>query len=207
MRRTSRFYAVSLPAIFLLTGGVEALLSQTTGRELIRERLDEHKLVTLAGNTRPEATTGNDLGMVADDLALDHMMLQLKRSPAQEQAVAKFIAEQQDPNSPNFHKWLSAAEFGQRFGTAQADIRVVTGWLEAQGFKVNTVYPSGMAIDFSGDAAHVRNAFHTSIHNLNVDGVHHIANISDPQIPEALAPVVAGVISMIISARTRWCGR
>ena len=196
MRRTSRLYAISSPAILLLAGGVSALLSQTTGRELIRERVDENKLVTLAGNTRPEATTGNDLGMVADDLALDHMMLQLKRSAAQEQAVEQFIAQQQDPNSPNFHKWLSAAEFGQRFGAAESDIRTVTGWLEAQGFKVNSVYASGMVIDFSGNAGQVRNAFHTSIHNLNVNGAHHIANVSDPQIPEALAPVVAGVVSM-----------
>jgi subtilase family serine protease len=196
MRRTSRFYGVSLLTILLLTGGVAALLSQTTGRALIRERVDEHKLVTLAGNTRPEVATGDDLGMVADDLALDHMMLQLKRSPAQEQAVEQFIAEQQDPKSPNFHKWLTAAEFGQRFGAADADIRSVTEWLAAQGFKVNSVYPSGMTIDFSGNAGQVRNAFHTAIHNLNVSGVHHIANVSDPQIPAALAPVVAGVVSM-----------
>ncbi len=112
MCRTSRFHAVSLSAILLLTGGVAALLSQsalpqTSGRALIRDRIDEQNLVTLAGNTRPEVATGNDLGMVADDLALDHMMLQLKRSPEQEQAVGQFIAEQQDPKSPNFHKWLS----------------------------------------------------------------------------------------------------
>ncbi len=53
-----------------------------------------------------------------------------------------------------------------------------------------------MVIDFSGNAGQVRNAFHTAIHNLDVNGVHHIANVSDPQIPEALAPVVAGVVSM-----------
>jgi subtilase family serine protease len=196
MRRTSRFSGVSLSAILLLTGGVAALLSQTTGRALIRDRVDEHKLVTLGGNTRPEVATSNDLGMVADDLALDHMMLQLKRSPEQEKAVEQFIAEQQDPKSPNFHKWLTAAEFGQRFGSAEADIRSVTEWLGAQGFQINTVYPSGMVIDFSGNAGQVRNAFHTAIHNLDVNGDHHIANVSDPQIPEALAPVVAGVISM-----------
>src|SRR5580692_5496908 len=196
MRRTTRFCAVSLSAILLLAGGVPALLSQTAGRELIRETVDENKLVTLAGNTRPEATTGTDLGMVADDLALDHMMLQLKRSPAQEKAVEQFIAEQQDPKSPNFHKWLTAAEFGQRFGSAEADIRSVTEWLGAQGFQINTVYPSGMVIDFSGNAGQVRNAFHTAIHNLDVNGDHHIANVSDPQIPEALAPVVAGVVSL-----------
>ena len=66
----------------------------------------------------------------------------------------------------------------------------------SHGFKVNLVYPGNMVIDFSGNAGQIRGAFHTAIHRLDVNGVHHIANISDPQIPEALAPVVAGVISM-----------
>jgi subtilase family serine protease len=51
-------------------------------------------------------------------------------------------------------------------------------------------------IDFSGSAGQVRRAFHTTIHNLDVAGVHHVANFSDPQIPEALAPAVAGVVSL-----------
>src|SRR6202034_2326537 len=76
------------------------------------------------------------------------------------------------------------------------DVQTITGWLESQGFTVNTVYPNRMVIDFSGTAGQVGRAFHTSIHNLNVNGVHHIANFSDPQIPEALAPAVAGIISM-----------
>jgi subtilase family serine protease len=53
-----------------------------------------------------------------------------------------------------------------------------------------------MTIDFSGNASQVRQAFHTEIHYLNVNGARHLANMSDPQIPEALAPAVSGVVSM-----------
>ncbi len=53
-----------------------------------------------------------------------------------------------------------------------------------------------MVIDFSGNAALVRKAFHTEIHRLNVNGVQHIANMQDPQIPAALAGVVQGVVSL-----------
>jgi subtilase family serine protease len=158
--------------------------------------VDENKLVTLAGNTRPEATAGNDLGAVADSLNLDHMMLQLKRSPAQEQAAEQFVADLHNPKSPNFHKWITANAFGAKYGLAESDIQSITGWLESHGFTVNSVYPNGMVIDFSGSAGQVRRAFHTSIHNLSVDGVPHVANMSDPQIPAALAPAVAGVVSM-----------
>ena len=55
---------------------------------------------------------------------------------------------------------------------------------------------SGLTIDFSGTAGQVRSAFHTEIHNLEVNGVKHFANMSDPKIPAALEPVVAGVVSL-----------
>src|SRR5208337_5369945 len=45
-------------------------------------------------------------------------------------------------------------------------------------------------------AGEVHAAFHTEIHNLDVKGVKHIANMSDPQIPAALAPAVVGVVSL-----------
>jgi subtilase family serine protease len=189
-------YAISLSVILLITGGLVLLRSQTTGRELIAERVDESKLITLSGNTRPEANVGNDLGPVADDMPMDHMMLQLKRSAEQEKTVARFVADLDNRQSPNFHKWLTPTEFGQRFGLAESDLQTITNWLESHGFKVNLVYPSRMVIDFSGNAGQVAEAFHTSIHNLNADGVHHIANMSDPQIPEALGPAVAGVVSL-----------
>jgi subtilase family serine protease len=58
------------------------------------------------------------------------------------------------------------------------------------------VYPSGMTIDFSGTAGQVLAAFHTEIHYLQARGATHFANMSDPQIPAALASAVAGIVSL-----------
>ncbi len=196
MFQNRRPHIFFLSLFLLLTPGVVLLLSQTSGRELIRGRVDEARRITLGGNTRPEVATADDEGEVADDFALNHMMLQLKRSEEQEKEVERLIDDLHNPQSPNFHHWLTAAEFGSRYGIAQSDIDAVSAWLVSHGFKVNLVYPGNMVIDFSGNAGQIRGAFRTAIHRLDVNGVHHIANISDPQIPEALAPVVAGVISM-----------
>jgi subtilase family serine protease len=199
MLKKHRLYRIFSVLTLLLIGSFWALMSQSTGRRataLIHDPVDENKLVTLAGNTRSEANTENDLGPVADSLNLHHMMLQLKRSPEREQMAAQFIADLYNPKSPNFHKWISAEEFGKNYGLAESDIKTVSSWLESHGFTVNSVYPNGMLIDFSGTAGGVRSAFHTSIHNLEVKGAHHIANIGDPQIPQALAPAVSGVMSM-----------
>ncbi len=140
--------------------------AQTPGpQSLITQAINENQLVRLAGNTRPEATSANDLGPVADDLHLD-MYLQLKRSLEQELAAAQFVESLADPTSPNFHKWITAAEYGQRFGAAPEDISTVSRWLELQGFTINNVPSNNMVIDFSGNAGQVRKALHTEIHTL-----------------------------------------
>ena len=153
-------------------------------------------LVTLRGNRRPEANAKNDRGRVSDDLTLNHMMLQLRRSPEQEQALQQFINDIHDHASPLFHHWITATEFGQRYGVAPAEVARVTDWLQSQGFMVNLVYPNQMVIDFTGSAGQIRQAFHTEIHHLLVNGQAHIANMSDPQIPAELASTVAGVVSL-----------
>jgi hypothetical protein len=175
---------------------VQANPSQAGTRLLITTPIDETRLTTLVGNTRIEATLRNDRGRVADDFALDHMLLQLKRAPDVEQAFAQHIESLTDKHSPNFRHWMTAAEQGEKYGMAQPDIDAITGWLQSKGLTVGYVYPSRMVIDFSGTAAQVTKAFHTEIHYLEVNGQRHFANMSDPQIPEALASAITGVVSI-----------
>jgi subtilase family serine protease len=182
--------AIALPA------GAQGFSGSSAAPALITATVNNTQLVTLPGNTRPEAKAQNDKGPVPDSFALPHMLLQLKRSPAQERALETLIDQLHDPKSPNFHKWLTPTEMGTQYGLATADVQKIVTWLTGQGFTVNTVYPNGMLIDFSGTAGQVRTAFHTSIHNLLVGGAPHFANMTDPQIPAALAPAVVGTVSL-----------
>ncbi len=170
--------------------------AQSGQHVLITQNVDENKLFTLAGNTRAEAQAKNDRGPVADSMAIEHMLLQLKRSPEQERELQQLIDELTDKSSPNFHHWLTATEFGERFGVAQQDRDAIKRWLQSHGLKVNVDYTNGVLIDFSGTAGQVREAFHTEIHQLSVKGAKHFANMSDPRIPAALAPAVIGVVSL-----------
>jgi subtilase family serine protease len=197
MSRKFGFFSVVVVAALVWAPSVGAQIeSGRHARSRVTESIDETNRVALAGNTHPEARPANDRGAVANDFAMEHMLLQLKRSPEQELAVQEFLDGLNSKGSPNFHHWLTAQEFGERFGLAKPDLDAVTGWLESHGFRVNVVYPSGMLIDFSGTATQVRRAFETEIHHLEVEGERHVGNITDPRIPAALAPVVAGVVSL-----------
>lgn len=137
-------------------------------RALITERIDESKLTTLYGNTRPEAIPANDKGAVADNTPLEHMQLFLQRPPELEKELDALIQDQQRKGSPNYHKWLTATEFGERFGVSQKDVEAVSNWLKNQGFQVDSVFTSGMVIEFSGNASQLKNAFHTEIDRKSV---------------------------------------
>ncbi len=155
--------------------------------------IDESSLMVLRGNRHPLATAASDRGEVAPDLPMERMLLVLTRDAAAESSLQSLIARQQDKSSPDFHAWLSPAQFGERFGASKADLQKLTAWLGSHGFRVIRAGRGGMTIEFSGTAGQVKEAFHTPIHSYLVNGVKHYANAADPQIPFALAPVVAGI--------------
>jgi subtilase family serine protease len=159
----------------------------------ITAAVNESQLTTLRGNTHPYARPQFDRGAAPDSLPMARMLLVLQRSAAQEAALDALMEQQQDKSSPNYHSWLTPQQFGLQFGPADADIQTVSSWLESHGFTVNRVSNGRTVIEFSGTAGQVRDAFHTEIHRYNVNNEDHWANSSDPQIPTALTPVVAGI--------------
>src|ERR1700722_3802627 len=179
---------------------VQTALAQTAGaraQALITQAVNDSNLFRLAGNIPPAArNAANDRGGAPDTMPMPHMLLQLRRPAAQEQALQTLIEQLHDPSSPNYHQWLSAEQLGAQFGPAASDIQTITNWLLQHGFTVNAVLANRMAIDFSGTAGQVRTALHTDIHYLDVNNVTRFANVSDPQIPAALAAAVVGVTAL-----------
>jgi subtilase family serine protease len=189
---------ISLSVVAALAAGMQPAVFAQTGvhaRTLITRAVNESDLVTRAGNVHPAVSWAQDMGKMADSRMLEHLRLQLKRSPEDEAALQAYLDELHDPKSANFHKWGTAAQFVQKFGLAPSDIEAVESWLSSKGLTVNFVTPA-MTIDFSGTAGAVSRAFQTEIHYLNAEGDRHFANISNPKIPAALADAVLGPVAL-----------
>ena len=187
--------------LFLAVISVSLISQRTSGqsssaRSLISAPVDESKLTVLRGNTHPLARAQYDQGLAPASLPMDRMLLVLKSSPEQVAALQTLLAQQTDKTSPNYHKWLTPQEFGQQFGVSDEDLQTITTWLESRGFQ--SIKPSNgrNVIEFSGNAGQVQAAFHTAIHSYVINGKQHWANASDPSIPQALTPAVAGVASL-----------
>lgn len=154
--------------------------------------VDDTRLAVIAHSHLP-LSSANDLGPLDETGRFDRMILVLKRSPQQQQALAEFLDSQQTRGSANYHRWLTPDEFGRQFGPSSRDLEMVTGWLVQQGFTVGNIAASGIWVEFSGTAGQVNAAFHTQMRRYQAKGETHISNATDIFVPAALAPLVEGV--------------
>ncbi len=174
-----------------------ALFAQHVGPTVrITGPISTSQVVTLKGTVPFLANAHNDRGLAPAGMQLERMHLILKRSPAQEAALRQLIAEQNTPGSPNYHKWLTPAQFGAEFGPSQQDIATLEKWLTSQGFQILKLEPGNQTLDISGTVGQLSSAFHTQIHKYMVNGRLHYSNANNPQIPAALSPVVGGFVSL-----------
>jgi subtilase family serine protease len=196
MNRGLYLWRALLCGVLALVGSTALRAQKSAVQSRVVETVDDAKTVTLTGNVHPLAKAEFDQGAVPDSQPMTRMMLLLQRSSGQELALHQLIDAQQTQSSGSYHAWLTPAQFGTQFGPSDSDVQAVTDWLTREGFQVKNVAAGKTVIEFDGNAGQVRNSFHTEIHKFVENGETHFANTSDPEIPEALSPVVAGVVAL-----------
>jgi uncharacterized protein (TIGR03437 family) len=179
--------AVYLYFILLLPLPVLAQQSRITGR------IDDSQRVTLHGHLHPKASPQFDQGAVDPSLRLPRVTLMLQPSASQQADLDQLLAEQQDPSSPNYHRWLTPEQYADRFGVSQTDVDKIVAWLGSQNLTVAGVARGRNWIAVSGTAGAVEQAFRTQIHHYLVNGELHFANAIEPSIPASLQGVVTSI--------------
>jgi len=154
--------------------------------------IDSRRTVVLRGSVYSKAQPQYDRGAVEAAMPLDYITLLTKPSPQQDADLTRLLAEQQDPGSPNYQKWLTPEQYADRFGLSPDDIEKLSIWLRSQGFTVVQVARGRNWIAFSGTAALVESAFQTEMHYFDVDGERHFANATELSLPASLAGIVVG---------------
>jgi subtilase family serine protease len=186
--------AICLTAICVTTI-CTATLSFAEAPDRIAGAIGSGKMVVLKGHVQRRAMPQFDRGRVEPAFQL-HVTLLTVPSPSQAKALTQLVAEQQDPKSPNFHKWITPPQYADRFGLSHNDVAKTSAWLKSLGFTVDRVANGRNWIVFSGTASQIESAFRTEIHRYNVNGELHFANAAPPSIPAALSGIAAGFRGM-----------
>jgi len=121
------------------------------------------KLHPLGATHVPLAVASAQAPRVAALPPQQHLQLALSL-PLRNQAQLNDLLQQlQDPNSPNFHHYLSVQEFTARFGPTQADYDEVVSWAQAKGFTVTDMPANRRLVDVDGSVDTVNSALHVSL--------------------------------------------
>ncbi len=138
---------------FVLSAAIAiALAAATTAQAesvMTRHMRDEVR----AGTAQPTAQLSG-----TQTLSLD-IVLPLS-DPA---GLDSFLADLYNPASPNFHHFLSVAEFTAKFGPTQADYDSVLAYAKANGLQVTGGSLDGMEVQVRGSVAAVEKAFHVKM--------------------------------------------
>jgi hypothetical protein len=152
--------------------------------------------VALPDNLPAQLASARELGPVPPGTPMASMILALRMPAAAQARLQRRLAGLQDPESKDYHRWLTPEQFGAEFGPAPENLDRVCAWLRAGGFSVDEVAAGRLAITFSGTAAQVERAFRTRIRSFELDGRRRQGNAGAPSIPAALAGVVEGLVSL-----------
>src|ERR1700674_5436873 len=124
---------VRILSLFLATG----LFISVHAADRIPQPVDTGRMVKLRGHLRAEVATSADLGDVDPAREIGYVTLLMKPAPGLED----FLAEQRNPSSAHYRRWLTPEEFGDRFGLNNNDMDKVVAWLKSQGLRVHDVAP------------------------------------------------------------------
>ena len=153
--------------------------------------------IALPGETGNRHTANARLqGALPGETALTSVAFVLKPTAAQDAALTQLLADQANPASTSYHQWLTPAQYGARFGVADADLAILQSWLQSRGFTVNAVADSRNRITFSGTASAVENAFGVTMNRYQRGTQTFFENAGAVQLPASLTAVVGGVTGL-----------
>lgn len=105
----------------------------------------------------------------------------------------QFLRELQTKGSPEFHHYLTAEEWSQRFDPSADDEQAVVDWAKSQGLTISHRFPNRLLVDVEGSVATIERAFSVTINNYQLPGRTFFSNDRDPAIPSNLNGIIQSV--------------
>ncbi len=148
---------------------------------------------TLSNNTPRFVASSQSLGPVAPSTLID-VSIWLK--PHNKAGLDVLVSNLYNRNSPQYHHWLTKAQFVAEYAPTAAEAAAVTHFFTSNHLAVKQVGPDNFFVRAAGTVAQVNSAFHVNINNYSVNGTTIRANDRDPVITGEAASVAASVAGL-----------
>ncbi|QNK00232.1 S53 family peptidase [Dyella telluris] len=119
-------------------------------------------------------------------------------------ALENFVYSTVTQGNPSYHRFLTTAQFADRFGASTDDIAKVQAFVKQQGLQQVELLPNHLAIKVSGTIGQFNKAFQTSIHDYrNADGTTFHRPNATPTLPSSLSGTLVVASGLSTEARYR----
>jgi len=112
------------------------------------------------------------------------------------QALQNLVQEQATPNSPNFGKYITLAQFNATYAPSIDSVKAVHNYLARAGLGNITVERNRLFMTATGTAGQIETAFNTSLTRFWQKGKEVFVNTTPAQVPQALGGVVLSVLGL-----------
>ena len=116
--------------------------------------------------------------------------------------LSELVRHQYRTGDPQFHHFLTPADFASRFGPTAQDYAAVAAYARSQGLSVTGTSPGRTLLGVSGPAARVEAAFGVQMSRYRLaEGREVFANAAAPVLPRSIAVRLAGIAGLNNIAR------
>jgi len=131
--------------------------------------------------------------------------LVLGLEPRNLSSLQRFLAQVEDPSSPEFRHFLDLSQFEDRFAPSEGSVQEVVGYFQAHGAKEIAVSPDRMVISLVLPEADLATVFHTYLGwYASPQGYDFYAAAAPPQVPGSLAGVLDGLEGLSDWGNFQW---
>jgi subtilase family serine protease len=107
------------------------------------------------------------------------------------------LAALYNPSSPQYHQFLTPAEFAAQYAPTQATVNAVSAWAAGAGLAVASVSSNRTLVRLVGTTTSVGKAFGTSFETFRMpSGQTYVSNAGTATLPPSLGGAVASVVGL-----------
>jgi subtilase family serine protease len=136
---------------------------------------------------------GKNVGATDSAQVIDVVLWLKVHNRAQLDSLA---ADVYNKDSPNYHKWLSAAGFEAKFAPTAKEAATVSQFLSSKGLSVVEVGAKNMFVRARGTVGTVNKAFNVKLNNFELNGRTYYANTSEPAVEGPAGELTAAVAGL-----------
>jgi subtilase family serine protease len=144
---------------------------------------------TLPGHP-PELVLDGTAQLGAPFASAQKLRLVIGLQPPHMAEEQKFLEDVQNRDSPQFHRFLTADQWNQRFAPSVKDEQAVVDWATSQGLTVTNRYPNRLLVDVEAPVSVIQDAFAVRISSYKIKSEAFFSNDQPPTIPPALSGIV-----------------